>query len=273
MLQRIEALSAQGTVLNLPLEDLDNGLLVEEISGLDPVKATITSSSFAQLDGSSYQSSRREERNIVLKVSLEPDWAAGQSVRDLRKQLYAVFMSKSAVTLKFYMSDGNPVWISGRVESFETDLFSAEPAVDISVICFDPDFYDPTSVITSGLSTATTTETIFNYDGTVETGAIFTIRPNRALPTFSLYVVNGEGAQQLDFTGALQTNDVLKISTVPGSKYARLTRAGVETSYLYGITPQSAWLEFQPGENRVRMYAAGAGIPFDVEYTRKYGGL
>lgn len=105
MLERIEVISNQGALLNLPLEDLDHGFLLENVEGLDPVKATITSSSFAQLDGSQYQSSRREERNIKLTISLVPDFSANESVRDLRRRLYAYFMSKAAVDLRFYDTD------------------------------------------------------------------------------------------------------------------------------------------------------------------------
>lgn len=272
MLQNIQVVSPQGILLNLPLEDLENGLLLEEVGGLDPVKATITSTSFAQQDGSQYQSSRREERNITLKILLEPEWGQ-ETVRDLRRRLYDVLMPKSAVTLKFTFSDEDPLWISGRVESFETSLFSPDPAVDISIICFDPDFYDPTPEKTSGVSTALNTATTYNYDGTVETGFLFTLRPNRAMTAFSIYNTTGEGTRQLDFNGALQNGDVLQISTVPGSKFVRLTREGVVSSFLYGVTPQSDWLDMQPGENLIRVYALGNSVPFDLEYIRKFGGL
>lgn len=273
MLQRIEVVSAQGALLNLPLEDLVNGFLLEEVEGLDPVKATITTSSFAQLDGTDYQSSRREERNIKLKISLEPNWGV-DTVRTLRKRLYEYFMPKSAVGLRFYASDADPVWISGRVESFETAIFSAEPAVNISIICFDPDFFEPAAIVVPGSTVSTLVETLFNYIGTVETGIVFTLRPNRAITAFSLYHRDPSGSiRQLDFTGTLQNLDVLKISTIQGRKYVRLTRGGVESSFLFGVSPQSYWPEIQPGDNYLRVYAIGAAIPFDIEYTRKYGGL
>lgn len=272
MLQRIEVLSAQGALVNLPLEDVVNGLLVDEVNGLDPVKATITSSSFAHQDGSQYQSSRREDRNITIRVTLEPEWGI-ETVRDLRKRLYSVMMPKTAITLKFYFTDSDPVWIEGRVESFETPLFTRDPAVDISVICFDPDFYDPTPELSTGMSTSGSTDIVYNYDGSVETGFLFTLRPDRVLNAFTIYNNNGIGQLQLDFAGDLMAGDVLQISTVPGSKFARLTRAGTVSSFLYGVSPQSDWFDLQPGENRIRVYATGAAVPFDLEYIRKYGGL
>ncbi len=274
MLERIEAISNQGALLNLPLEDLDHGFLLENVEGLDPVKATITSSSFAQLDGSQYQSSRREERNIKLTISLVPDFSANESVRDLRRRLYAYFMSKAAVDLRFYDTDDSVAYISGRVESFETNLFSAEPAVDISIICFDPDFYNPVPVHTTGNTVSNTDEIMISYDGSVETGFLFTLNVNRAMTAFTIYHRDPSGAlRQMDFAGTLQAGDVLTISTVQGDKFARLLRGGVQSSFLYGVSPQSAWLELQPGDNFIRVYATGAGVPFTTDHTEKYGGL
>ena len=68
MLKRVEVVTPQGAVLDLPLGDISSSLQIESIEGLDPVKATIASSSFAQLDGAQYQSSRRETRDIKLRI-------------------------------------------------------------------------------------------------------------------------------------------------------------------------------------------------------------
>lgn len=266
-------MSPQGTLLNLPLDDSPSGYLLDEIEGLDPVKATIASMGFAQQDGSSFQSARREERNIRLKITLEPDWGV-ETVADLRKHLYTFFMPKSQSELRFYSDDAETVWIKGRVESFETALFSPDPAVIISILCFDPDFYEPVPVGLTGNTTDTAVETAVDYAGTVETGLVFTLNVDRALSEFSIYLTDSSGFQrQLDFEGSLLADDVLKISTVPGDKYVRLTRSGTETSFLYGVSPQSSWLKLWPGTNNLRFYAVGLPIPFDVEYVRKYGGL
>lgn len=273
MLTKIEAMSAQGALLSLPLEDIINGLLLESVDGLDPVKATIVSSSFAQQDGTQYQSSRREDRNIKLRIGLEPDYVT-ETVRDLRKRVYSAFMPKSAVDLKFYLSDDNPLFTTGRVESCETPLFTAEPAVDVSIICFDPDFYDPIEVKVSGTTTAGSTETKVTYDGSVESGLKLQLRPNRTITAFTVYHRAPDGSlRSLDFSAPLQSGDVLDISTVPGEKGAWLTRASSQSSILYGIAPESTWLELLPGDNYFRVYATGAAIPFDIMFTNKYGGL
>lgn len=273
MLDRVEVRSPQGALLTLPLEDVSDGLIVDEIEGLDPVKATLVSSSFANADGAQYHSSRRESRNIKFKMGLEPDYI-DTSVADLRNRLYAFFMPKMAVNLRFVMDDGFYVEIDGRVEDFNAPLFTKEPEANLSIMCFDPDFIDPNPVTYSGMSTSSSVETLFHYPGTIETGMLLTVRPDRAVSAFTFYFRPPDGSlRTLDFALPLSAGDVLQISTVTGAKGATLTRGTTESSVLYGISPQSNWLEFQPGDNYLRLYLTGADIPFDLEYIPRYGGL
>lgn len=274
MLQLVEVRTRQGDLLSLPLEDDSSGLRVAEIQGLDPVKATLVSSSFANMDGEEYQSSRREPRNIKLQIELDPD-PETDTVYGLRKQVYKFFMPKSEVSFRFYMSDGLEVDIVGRVETCETAMFAQEPTVDISVMCFKPDFYELTPELVPGTTTSGETPITIDYAGSIETGIQLTLNVDRSLPEFSVYhVPPNDETKTMDFDNfPLVAGDVLTISTVRGAKGATLTRAGITTSVLYGISPQSNWIELQPGVNTIRVYAEGADIPLTIQYQNKHGGL
>lgn len=273
MITKLEIRTSQGALLGLPLDDVSNGFVVEEVGGLDPVRATLVSSGFANLDGQQYQSSRRDTRNIKLRLGLESDYVTN-TVRELRQRLYGFLMPKSEVTLRFLMEDGLDVDIVGRVESFETALFTAEPSVDVSIVCFNPDFYDPDLVTVAGNTVATSAEQRIDYLGTVETGISFTLNLNRALSEFSIYHRPPDGTLRImEFVAPLLNADVLTIDTIPGAKGAVVSRGGSDLSVLYGVSPQSSWVELLPGENYIRVYAEGAAIPYTIEYTNKYGGL
>jgi hypothetical protein len=153
-------------------------------------------------------------------------------------------------------------------------LFAQEPVVNLSIICFDPDFYSPESTLISGMLTSDEDPTYISYDGTVETGIELVITINRTLTELTVYhnPPNGE-TRTLQFVAPLVAGDVLTISTVPGNKGATLTRTGVDSSILYGVSPQSSWIELLPGSNGIRVYAEGAGIPLTIEYITKYGGM
>lgn len=273
MITKVDILAAQGGTLSMVPDDDTSGLVIKDIGGTDPVKATIVSSSFAQQDGTQYQSSKREARNLTFKIGLDPDWVT-ETVMTLRRRLYSVFMTKSLITMKFLMSDGLDVFISGRVESTESAMFSDDPEVDISVICDEPDFIDPDPVLQNGVTTSGSTSTNFPYAGSVETGVVFKLLVDRDVDAFTIYHVASDGsARKMDFAAELVADDVLTISTVNGDKYAKLTRLGVDSSILFGVDPTSSWFELTPGSNDIRVYATGALIPYSIQYFNRYGGL
>lgn len=282
LLKGLDVTNSRGNVLSLPLEDAGLGFVVKEIKGLEPVKATLVSSSFANMDGEQYHSSRRETRNIVITLGLDPDYAV-MSVEELRKQLYSYFMPKSSVSMKFHMYDKFAesyldayldLSIVGRIESFTAPLFTQEPSVEVSLMCFNPDFVDPTTVHYTGNTVSSLVETILTYPGSVDTGALFTFTANRSVSEFTIYHrPPDQTLRVIDFNLALVSGDVVSINSVRGNKYVTLLRSGTLSSVVYALTPQSAWLELQEGDNSIRVYATGAAIPYSIDYTAKYGGL
>lgn len=282
MLTKLEVVNSRGSVLDLPLSDENNAFFVQMVEGLDPVAASLVSSSFANLDGAQYNSSRREPRNIKLQLGFNPDYVLS-SVRTLRRQLYDFFMPKTEVKMRFHWFDefdtniitqNKLVEIMARIESTPTPLFVKDPVADISFVCFDPDFIVPEPVVVNGNTVADATEILVSYDGSVETGILLTLNVNRALPSFTVYHRPPDDTlRMIDFTEPLEDLDTLKISTVVGSKYATRTRLGVDSPLLYGITPQSNWLELQPGDNYFRVYAPGAAVPYSLQYITRHGGL
>lgn len=273
MLETLEVRTSQGGLLSLPLQDPTLGFVIQDIQGLGPVKATLVSSSFAQQDGAQYQSSRRETRNINLILGLYPDYTVDE-VEDLRNRLYAYFMPKTEVKLTLITSKGLNVDIVARVETCEPTYFEQEPAVAISLMCFDPDFIDPDLVTISGNTTSGSTEVTINYVGTVDTGIVFKLNVNRSLSEFTIYHQAADGSMRtMDFVASLLTGDVVTISTIPGSKFATLTRDGVDSSILYAVSPHASWIALMTGVNQLRVYATGAGIPYTIDYLARYGGL
>jgi len=273
MIEKVDISNALGSTLQIELGDPSTGLLVEDIGGLGPVKATVVESTSAGVDGAQLQSMRREGRDITFKINLEPDYVT-ETVWDLRQRVYNFFMTKMKVSLRFYMTSGLYVDIAGVVETCEPDIFTAEPAMNVSIRCSKPDFIDPNTTLTNLNTTALTVGTDINYVGSVESGIVMTLNVNRTLNEFTIYNTPPDGVlRQLDFSAALQAGDVLKISTVVGSKYVTLTRATVTSSLLYAVSPTSNWIEFFQGINKFRLYAVGAAIPYTIQYTTKYGGL
>jgi hypothetical protein len=272
-LTKIEARNSAGSVLSLPFQDVSGGYSLRDVLGLDPVKATIVSTSFATADGTQYQSARREARNLILHLGYEPDWV-DTTVKELRDNLYKWFMTKKAVNLRFYEDNGLVVDIAGRVESNDSPRFASDPDAKISILCPKPDFVGMTNNVISGSTVSDTSEIAITYAGTSDTGFLFTLNVNRTMPGFSLYMRGEDGIQyEMDFAASLVAGDIVKINTVTLEKYAILTHLGVDSSILYGISPSSPWLNLQPGVNHIRLQNVGSAVPFTIAYTDKYGGL
>lgn len=272
MLSKIEITTERGELLVLPFMDSSEGYLVKDVEGLDPVKATFSSSSYAQQDGDQHQSSRLPSRNIILKMDALLGY--GRTIRELRKRLYGFLMPQSLVTMRFYMVDEEPLDIVGRVESFDWPIFVQEPDISISLICDKPAFISLTPVTLAGASVADDTESLFHYEGDSPTGFVFQITVDRSVPTFDIFLRSEDSTTQaLEFDEPLIAGDMLTISTVPGDKGATLTRDGAESSLVYGVTPESDWISLHPGDNMMRVYTDGAPLQYTVTYTARYGGL
>lgn len=272
MLTSVEITNDQGVTLSLPLQDTSAGYEIRDIQGLDPVDATIVSSVFANIDGELEQSSHRGKRNIVFKLGYTLP-----NVRDLRKKLYGFFSPKSKIRLRFYAEEFDMffVEIRGTVETCNSPLFAKDPEATISIICVDPDFYDPEPLAWNGLTTPYDTQGLLTYDGDVETGFKLIMNVDRTLPAITIHHRTSPTGEMNDlvFTYPLVAGDVLTISTVSGNKYITRTRGGVTTSILYGFDVSSVWTKLYPGANYIRVSSGGTPIPYTIEYTTKYGGL
>jgi hypothetical protein len=278
MLTTIELIKKDGGVLTLPIYDPTNFAVID-VQGLDPVKANIVTSNFSQMDGTQYQASRREMRNIIFKIRILST-PGGLDVQDLRKQLYGYLLPKSNIKIGFTQNNDSLVFIDGQVESFDAPMFVKEPEATISVLCFDPDFYSETEFTHNGLSVATSsvTNTTLTYNGNIDSGFLFTITANASTNSFTIQNTESNGTVRTmlfsNLTGLLISGDVIKVSTVPGNKYVTRTRNGTETSILWALDRTSDWLKLYPGNNLIRVRTATTvDHPYTIKYTEKIGGL
>lgn len=273
MLKQLTVINSRGMPLQLEMLENESGYQIADIDGLDPGKATLTGASYAGLDGDEFQSARRGPRNIKIQLELQPD-SDSETYFSLRQKLYTYFRLKSEISMRFLLTSGLYLDIKGIVEDHTSPMFVQDPRVDISVMCYQPDFIDPRMVTVESDTVSDTTNEALAYPGTIEAGTVLTLHVNRTLTSFSIYNTGEDGIlSQLDFAGSLIADDELVVSSVSRAKGITLVRGGISTSYLYGRPVQSGWIQFQEGINNFRVYATGAPIPYTLEYLVRYGGL
>lgn len=288
MLNSIEVRNVIGTLTaTLPITNptADDRYRIKDIAGLDPVKATINTSPYALQDGGFYQSSKGGERNIVIKMGAVPRYNAetNLSIEDLRREAYSIFPPKALVKLNFLNSDIDypEVEITGYVEYTQSDIFSKDPMIDISIICPKPNFKEPSKHILADQPSMTDIE--FPYRGDADTG--FELHLDIASTLESLIVYNSGVSTplRLDFPvlppiNRLVSGDKVIISTIPGAKKIHVVRGGVTINALENMVSGSMSMILGPAVKSFRIDAipvAGqtSNFLYDIHCWPAYVGL
>lgn len=282
MIQKLQVYSPQPDAPVLPLGGFmpsDDPVQVRNIDGLGPIKADIASTPFATGRGVQYQGSTTGFRNIVLSLGLNPDWEE-QTMSSLRQLLYRYFMTESWTKLRFVSDHLPEVDIEGYVESFEPNIFSQDPEIQVSIICPKPDFVQTDATILYGVVDDGTVEQVFEYIGTIDTG--YEIRVEAALenPSYSGDVTITSTAfavpQVAEFEGVdIDTTKYLRFCSVKNSKRVASVdvATGIFTNELDKMSDVSVWPVIKPGENTIKVAAAENGQTWTMVYFNRFGGL
>lgn len=242
---------------------------VFKIDGLNPPHATINSSVNTTTDGSSINSVRLENRNIVIYMTMEGDVEAN------RINLYKYFPVKKTVKL-YFSNESRDIFIEGTVELIECDLFSQKQVAQISIICPKPYFKDVENLVTIFSDVSSLFEFPFNITksgveisaittnqrrsiintGDIETGVIIKLFATGTVVNPVVYDVLKRTQLKLNFT--MLASDTIVINTNVGEKSIELIRDGVTYNAMGYMAHDSSWFVMESGDN-VFTYDADSG--------------
>lgn len=283
VITQMEVFSAQDDAPALPMGGFgpnDDPIQVRNIDGLGPVKADITTTPFASGRGALYQGSTVGTRNIVLSLGLNPDFVTYPSMLELRRILYRYLLPTAWTKLRFYTEELPPVEIEGYVESFEPNMFSDDPEIQVSIICPNPDFIDPTPNVLNGTVTEFADDGVeFEYIGSVPAGLEMTVTPSESNPSFTgeIIVVMGPPPETV-FAVSPVTIDAthsLRIATWPAKKVESIESGFLaRTNLLADVTADSVWPIIRVGSNKIVVNSdADFGQLWEMAYFTRFGGL
>lgn len=255
----------------IDLSQTANRFLFSKIEGLNPPAGTISTSSYAGMDGSYLNNAFIEKRNVVIPFEMR-----GFDVEKRRHELYKIV--KPSRYIKIYYSTKNiSVYAEGIVETCEIENFETLTKGQISIICPDIYWYSTTSQmayysqITGGFTFPFPTEnnpqpfTLGKYntqnimeivnDGD-ETG--FTLEIEAIADASSPTLCNADTDEYLQITGDLQAGDIITVTTKTGNKTVTLNRGGVRSNIINRLVSGSTWLTLREGKNR--FYLRGTGL-------------
>ena len=292
MLKTITVVNHRGESIVLDLKNpYDTGLIIKSITGIGPVKANINTTELAISDGSIYNSSRANSRNIVFTFQLIED-PETNLVETTRLRTYKFFPLKKPLTLKFE-TDNRDAEIVGYVESNEPDIFQKDETVQISIVCPSPWFYTPDqTLILNGVSSEfvfpfsnesldedlivmgemiSAVGTEYFYDGDVDAGVVIKIKCNGNVSNITLYNMGTNEYMTINtsvirsITGGsfddLVSGDEITLSTVSGDRYIYLLRNGTEYNILPTLPKITDWITLQSGSN-IFGYLAETGTSY-----------
>lgn len=241
---------------------------IQFIDGLGPVKAEVSSSGYANLNEDHHQGSRVGARNIVLTLDLAPNYSTDEDPEQIRAELYHYMAPLQWIDMVFDTGAGDRR-ISGQVESFESPLFTREPAVQISILCFQPYFQSSSYV---------------SFSGRTVNNAAFSVMNNGTEPVgFELDVSllgTGTGVEVRTTSGirfhrGVANGNSLEMDTRPRFKRAVLATADGEVNLLPYSDYDRVWPELSPGPNNLIVNRMGGAGNNDVEirFRERYSGL
>lgn len=241
-----------------------DSLLIRQITGLGPPDINLFIGDYAR-DGGIYQGRRVGTRNPVILAELNPNPALGETVFSLRQRLYKTFIDPQSeadyLKLDLHLDDGRVLYLVGYTEKFETEIFSSESLVQVSIICPDPYLRSESPVVRTNASGWTILN--FPYEGTAETGFKAEIKITAATSTLTLDLNSITDHPQEPARGRMVIDhdfvagDKLVINTVRGQRKIELDPVtGPVQSLLGALSVSSGWLELHSATNVMKVYGA-----------------
>jgi hypothetical protein len=251
-----------------------SGLLIQEITGLNPPKADINTTELSTMDGSQFTAARITSRfiNITLKIL--------DDVETNRRKTYRYFPIKKRLKLSIE-TDIRTYETYGYVESNEASIFSPSVATTISINCPDPWLYSTedgglTTTLFSGI------EDGFEFPFSSEITTWVEVAPTLGVEAYiySLVIFNNKIYGGTAATGKLYewngTNAWVEVAPTLGSA-THIYSLVVYNGKIYGSTHPNgclyewngtnAWIEVAP------QLGSETSIVSLIEFNNKlYGG-
>ena len=289
MIHSIKVTNHLGEDITLELTKPGNtGFIVSSVNGLGPPKATINTTKTAAADGTIYNSSFLDARNITMSLIFEE--TKTESIEVIRQKSYKYFPIKRNVELEI-QTDKRLVKTKGYVESNEPSIFTSMAGCNISIVCPDPFLYayDSVNVVFSGVSPnfefsyynvdekhgtfgfsnesltepllelgiiENKTENVVYYEGDSEIGFQIIIHALGDVTNLRIYNVDTKDAIVINtdkltaMTGsAILNGDTIFINTKKGYKSATLLREGHEYNIINCLGRKIDWFTLMKGDN------------------------
>lgn len=297
MIKNIEVINNRNehTVIELS-NPRPTGFLITNIDGLDAPKGTINMIERTMLDGSMYNGSRANSRNIVMNLRYFWGNLNNDSIEAVRHKSYRMCPIGEKIQLIVH-TDLRDVYFNGYVESNEVNIFDKFESSQISIMCEDAygrgqnNNTEGFTGVTAGFEFPFSNESL--EEPLIEFGQVYVLTTKRidckseARTGFNLRikfadiisgvtVTNRTTNQTMKVNGMFLEDDVLEISTIAGHK--GVTKNGVNIIGDFYTNSSNDWVELLSGANVISIRDGTGedvlgGSQMDIEYPLLYMGV
>ena len=212
-----------------------------------------------------------QNREIILRVGLNPSFASGQSAGSMRDRLYGLLSPRSGDAIFVRLMNGpiEKAFTKGFVKKIEIVPFTKTPEVQVVVACLSPYLEHPQSISKEPGKHANFT---IDNIGTVSTGFFMEMKFTANRDYFLLSSSPGNAGARLRLNFNFQDNDRVKIRTTAGGRYVYVERGNNNINIIRALTSDSVWFDLHPGENHFWVEPAATNWDRFV-YTPLYWGI
>lgn len=266
--------------------------ILESVDGVYSIKNKVSTVENTMIDGSTYQGSVAEMRNIVLTLRDK------NSHKFNRELLYRCFKIDSKGQLKYKEDDSVKV-IDYYVESISITGDYESRSATVSLLCPDPFFYDENDINVYlaewnpafkfihefkatkeeiGYRSLVKIQNIINETATDNIGITIQITAKGTVKNPRIIHAESNRIIKVGYESKpllMSAGDILTISTVTGNKHVYLLSEGVRTEINHYLTEDSEYFQLQRGNNHIGYDADGGldNISIKITYRLKYSGV
>lgn len=231
-------------------EIVDSPYKLKSITGLNPPSTNVAISD--QVDsGGTNLGANPVNREIVMIVGFQPNYAAGQSVADLRQALYTKLFPRYGRHMTFSIQDSNRTTllsVIGQVKNVDADIFSKEPQVVITMACYGP-YLRKWNQQKTQISLLSKDPLPLTCNGNAPTGFYMELQFTGFTSLFSF---TDENDDRLAFFYNFINGDIISFDTTPGRRTARILRGVDDDNLMPYLTSDSVWLQLYEGINNIQ---------------------
>jgi len=243
----------------------DDQFYIRTMIGMDAPDIVSRTTSFGLYSGQPLVSQAIVDREIVLRVVLNPDWGLREDYSTLRDDIYrGISKSRDGVVTLWLMDEGIYVAaIKGVITKVEVPLFSSTPELQVTIRCPDAMLVAPNAqdilpeVFTSESFSTPFVGTVTDSESTAPHGFLMTAKVDGA-NTNRFYIQEGVAAGevyewQFELNYPFLVDDILTIDTRTRNRGIYIYRGANRIDLMSYIALDSTWPFIYPGANSLEL--------------------